>query len=220
MSTPNTMNTTDRLRSTAVVAVIRAPDAESAVRGCAALVKGGVTGLEITYSTPDAAAVIARLRAELGGGAYVGAGTVVTAEQAREAADADAEFLVSPGCVTDVAQAMVNTGRTTLLGALTPSEVMNAVSHGADAVKVFPASLGGVAHIKALRGPFPQVAFVPTGGVNVGNVADWLDAGVVALGAGGDLCSTADLVRGDWEGITHRARSFTDAVESWRQAQS
>lgn len=212
------MSTLDRLRETAIVAVIRAPDTDSAIRGCEALVAGGVTGLEITYSTPDAAQVIARLKAELGDAAYLGAGTILTSEQAREASDAGAEFLVSPGCASDASHAMVATGRTTLLGALTPTEVMSAVRHGADAVKVFPASLGGVAHVRALRGPFPDVAFVPTGGVNPGNVAAWLDAGVVALGAGGDLCSTADLVNADWDGIAQRARSFTAAVTTWREA--
>ncbi len=214
------MTALDRLRDTAAIAVIRAPDTESAIRGCAALIAGGVTGLEITYSTPDAAAVIARLHAELGDDVYLGAGTVVTTDQAREAADAGSQFLVSPGCADDVAAAMVATGKTTLLGALTPTEVMNAVRHGADAVKVFPASLGGVAHIKALRAPFPDVAFVPTGGVNAGNIAQWLDAGVVAVGVGGDLCSTAQLADGDWEGITTRARSVTAAVHAWRESRS
>lgn len=207
----------DRLREVAVVAVIRAPDTESAVRGCTALVEGGVTGLEITYSTPDAAAVIARLRAELGDSVLLGAGTVVTAEQASEAAEAGSEFLVSPGCVPEVAAAMVGTGLTTLLGALTPTEVMTAVRLGADAVKLFPASLHGIALLKALRGPFPDVEFVPTGGVNADNLGAWLDAGAVAVGAGGDLCSTADLRAGDWAGLTERARRFSGAVATWRE---
>jgi 2-dehydro-3-deoxyphosphogluconate aldolase/(4S)-4-hydroxy-2-oxoglutarate aldolase len=214
------MSKLDRLRDVAVVAVIRAPDTESAVRGCAALVEGGVTGLEVTYSTPDAAGVIARLRKELGDSVLLGAGTVVTPEQAVEAAEAGAEFLVSPGCVPDVAGAMVGTGLTTLLGGLTPTEVMTAVRLGADAVKVFPASLGGVGFLKALKDPFPDVDFVPTGGVNATNLGSWLDAGAVAVGAGGALCSTADLRGGDWDGLTARARTFTEALTAWREGRA
>lgn len=142
------------LRAAGVVAVLRAPTPESALTCVSALIEGGVTGIEITYSTPDAAAVIERVRRDHPG-AYVGAGTVTTPEQARAAADAGARFLVSPGTRDDLARAMFDTGLTTLLGALTPGELMHAVALGAHAVKIFPASLGGPAYLKALRGPSP-----------------------------------------------------------------
>lgn len=199
-----------------VVAVVRAPDAVSAVRGVEALVAGGVTGIEITYSTPDAAAVIAELDRRHGDGILLGAGTVVTQAQAREAADAGARFLVSPGSEKALAAAMTATGRLVLLGALTPTELMQAVAYRADAVKVFPASLGGPSYLMALKGPFPDVPLLPTGGVSAENLETWLKAGAVAVGAGNDLCSAADLATGRWDRLEARARQYRAAVERYR----
>lgn len=201
-----------------VVAVIRAPDASSAVRGVEALLAGGVAGIEITYSTPDAATVIAELARRHGDKLVLGAGTVLTPAQAAEAADAGATFLVSPGSDDQLASAMLATGLTVLLGALTPTEVMHVTGLGAHAVKVFPASVGGPSYLRGLRAPFPEVPFIPTGGVHPGNVAEWLAAGAVAVGAGGDLCSTADLSAGRWDDLEARARHFIEAVQKWRQA--
>lgn len=206
------------LADAAVVAVLRAPDTESALRGVDALVTGGVTGIEITYSTPDAPSVIAEIDRRYGEAVVLGAGTVRTPGQAVEAVGAGARFLVSPGTTTELAQAMLATGVTVLLGALTPSEVMNVSALGAHAVKIFPASLGGSGYLRSLRAPFPDVPFVPTGGVNESNVATWLDAGAVAVGAGGELCGTADLAAGRYGDIEDRARRFTEAVRQWRDA--
>ncbi|MBC6463208.1 bifunctional 4-hydroxy-2-oxoglutarate aldolase/2-dehydro-3-deoxy-phosphogluconate aldolase [Actinomadura sp. HBU206391] len=202
----------------AVVAVLRAPDPSSAVRGVEALVAGGVTGIEITYSTPDAPSVIAEIARRHGDDVLLGAGTVTTPEQAIEAVDAGARFLVSPGSTDELGRAMLATGVTLLLGALTPSEVMRVSALGAHAVKIFPASLGGPGYLRSLRGPFPAVPFVPTGGVNEENVGTWLSAGAVAVGAGGELCSTADLAAGRYGDIEHRARGFAEAVRQWRAA--
>jgi 2-dehydro-3-deoxyphosphogluconate aldolase/(4S)-4-hydroxy-2-oxoglutarate aldolase len=204
------------LRAAGVVAVLRAPTPESALTCVSALIEGGVTGIEITYSTPDAAAVIERVRRDHPG-AYVGAGTVTTPEQARAAADAGARFLVSPGTRDDLARAMFDTGLTTLLGALTPGELMHAVALGAHAVKIFPASLGGPAYLKALRGPFPDVPLMPTGGVGADNLADWLAAGAFAVGAGGELCPSGAIAAGDRAEITTRARAFTAALAAARR---
>jgi len=203
------------LRTAGVVAVLRAPSPESALACVDALIDGGVTGIEITYSTPDAARVIERVRRDHPE-AYVGAGTVLTADQARAAADAGARFLVSPGTTDDLAAALLDTGLTTLLGALTPSELMHALALGAHAVKIFPASLGGPAYLKALRGPFPEVPLVPTGGVSADNVADWLGAGALAVGAGGELCPSTAIASGDTEEIARRARAFTRALQEAR----
>lgn len=199
------------LHDVGVVAVIRALDTDTALRGVEALVAGGVTGIEITYSTPDAPSVIATLAARHGDQILLGAGTVRTEREALVAAEAGASFLVSPGTTPSVAAAMKSTGRICLLGALTPSEVMAALAAGADAVKLFPASLGGPAYLSSLRGPFPDVPFVPTGGVDVDNIAQWRRAGVVAVGAGSDLCSARDLASGSWAGLTEKARAFTAA---------
>jgi 2-dehydro-3-deoxyphosphogluconate aldolase/(4S)-4-hydroxy-2-oxoglutarate aldolase len=208
------MNVLERLRSAAVVAVVRAPDADSAISGIAALVRGGIRAIEVTYSTPDAAAVVAQLRAEHGDEIVVGSGTITTASQAAESAKAGAEFLVSPGTTEHVASAMRDTGLPFVLGALTPSEVMTAVALGADIVKLFPSSLGGTAYLASLREPFPDVPIMPTGGIGTGNVRAWLDAGAVCVGAGSGLVSADLLAGGEHDEITRRAEAFVAAVHA------
>jgi 2-dehydro-3-deoxyphosphogluconate aldolase/(4S)-4-hydroxy-2-oxoglutarate aldolase len=213
--------TTDVLapvRATGVLAVLRAPSPEHAMRAIDALISGGIRGIEVTYSTPDAADVIARAIATYGASAYVGAGTVTTEAQAREAADAGAAFLVSPGTRPELTRAMKATGAVTMTGALTPTEVMSAVELGSDVVKIFPASLGGPSFLGALRGPFPNVPLMPTGGVTPDNLATWFAAGAVAAGAGGDLVPGAALASEDYEEITRRARLFADALRAVREA--
>ena len=207
------MNVIDQLKHHVVVAVVRAPSVGSAMNGVAALVRGGIRAIEITYSTPDAAKVIGRLRTEYGDEVVVGAGTVLTVEQVTESVDAEAAFLVSPGVHGPTAAAMRATGVPFALGVLTPTEVMSAVAEGADVVKLFPGSLGGPGYLKALRGPFPEVLFMPTGGVSVENVDQWRTAGAICLGAGSDLVSAELLDRGEYAEITRRARAFCRAVE-------
>jgi 2-dehydro-3-deoxyphosphogluconate aldolase / (4S)-4-hydroxy-2-oxoglutarate aldolase len=201
-----------RLREARVLAVIRAPSPVAAIAAADALVAGGLFGLEITYSTPDAPSVIAALRARYGDAVYLGAGTVTTPDQAMQAAAAGADFLVSPGTRPALAQAMRATELLTMTGALTPTEVMTAMEESVDVVKIFPASLGGPAFLKALRGPFPGVPLMPTGGVTPENLHEWFAAGAVAVGAGGDLVSAADLALGDYENVTRKARVFMAAA--------
>lgn len=203
------------LRRAGVVAVLRAPTPDGALAAVAALVDGGVTGIEITYSTPDAPAVIAEARARHPE-ALVGAGTVLTPAQAAAAAEAGSAFLVCPGTTPPLAAAMLDTGLPVLSGALTPSEVMTATALGVHAVKVFPASLGGPGYLRALRGPFPDVPLVPTGGVAAGNLGEWFAAGALAVGAGGELCSAADIAAGRFESLTVRARAFAAALAEVR----
>jgi 2-dehydro-3-deoxyphosphogluconate aldolase / (4S)-4-hydroxy-2-oxoglutarate aldolase len=202
----------DHLATTCILAVVRAPSAESAILAADALVAGGVTGLEITYSTPDAPSVIRELDARYGDRVYLGAGTVTGAAEAEAAAEAGARFLVSPGTRRSLTAVMKATGLTVLTGALTPSEVMAAVEYGSDVVKIFPAALGGPSYVKALRGPFPEVPMMPTGGVNPGNIADWLSAGAIAVGAGSDLVSAADLAAGRYDEVERKAILFTAAA--------
>jgi 2-dehydro-3-deoxyphosphogluconate aldolase / (4S)-4-hydroxy-2-oxoglutarate aldolase len=198
----------DRIEDTRVFAVIRAPSPDGAIAAVDALVRGGVTGIEITYSTPEVARVLRAVRERHGDAVLLGAGTLRTPEQAREATEAGAEFLVCPGLDDALVDAMLATGATTMAGALTPTEVMRAEALGAHVVKVFPAALGGPAYVKALRGPFPDVPFMPTGGVSAANLQEWLDAGVIAVGAGSELCSAGDIGGGDWEAIEAKAREF------------
>lgn len=206
------------VRATGVLAVLRAPSAEQAMRAIDALLEGGIRGIEVTYSTPDAPAVIAKAIATYGASAYVGAGTVTSGDQARAAADAGAAFLVSPGTVPALVSQMKDTGVATMTGALTPTEVMTAVDAGADVVKIFPASLGGPAFLAALRGPFPDVPMMPTGGVTPGNLHEWFAAGAVATGAGSDLVPPSVFASGDYAEITRRARAFSTALRTIREA--
>ena len=201
------------LRTAGIVAVLRAPSADAAVSTVDALVRGGVTGVEITYSTPGAAEAIGRVAYRYGDAVYLGAGTVLRAEQAGEAVEAGARFLVSPGSDPALAEAMTATGAAIMLGALTPTEVMTAWRLGSAAVKIFPASLGGPGYLRSLRGPFPDVPFMPTGGVNAGNLADWYRAGAVAVGAGSDLCTATAMATGDWATIEETARRFAGALQ-------
>lgn len=205
-----------RLRDLLLIAVIRAPEARSARDGVAALVDGGVRAVEVTYSTPGADGVIAQLQTEYGDELTVGAGTLTTVEQVQLSVAAGAEFLVSPGVDSPVAAAMKRSGVPFALGALTPSEVMAAMSFAPHLVKIFPGSLGGPGHLRALRGPFPDVAFMPTGGVSVDNAREWLDAGAACLGVGGELVPTSSLVAGDFAGITARAKAFTAVLRGRR----
>jgi 2-dehydro-3-deoxyphosphogluconate aldolase / (4S)-4-hydroxy-2-oxoglutarate aldolase len=208
----------DDLRRAGVVAVLRAPSVDAAVEATRALIAGGVTGIEVTYSTPGAAEVIARARAEHGSAAVVGAGTLLRPSQVAEAHEAGASFLVSPGSDDAVVAAMRLTGATVCVGALTPTELMAIGQSGADVAKLFPASLGGPAYLRSLRGPFPDLAIMPTGGVDPSNLGEWFAAGAVAVGAGSELCSAALMAAGDWTEITRRARAFTAALAAVREA--
>lgn len=206
------------VRNVGVLAVVRAPSAQTALDAADALLAGGIAGIEVTYSTPDAAAVIAELVRRHGNTAYVGAGTITSTVQAEEAASAGARFLVSPGTLAPIALAMRATGATVMTGALTPSEVMLAIELGVDVVKVFPASLGGPGYLAALRGPFPTTPLMPTGGVSPDNLAAWFKAGAIAVGAGGDLLPGSALASGDMAEITRRAKLFSAALASVRGA--
>lgn len=205
----------DRLRTAVVVAVLRAPDAAKARRAVAALVAGGIESVEVTYTTPDAAEVIAWAVREYGDRIVAGAGTLTDPAQMQEAVDAGARFLVSPGNDGDVTDAMVATGLLSMPGALTPTEVMAVARRGdVDVVKLFPGSLGGPAYLKALRGPFPHLTFMPTGGVSPATLGDWLAAGAVAVGAGGELCPAAAIAADRYDELTERAATFVATVRA------
>ena len=199
------------LKANRILAVVRAPSAESALRATEALVAGGITGIEITFSTPETPRVIRELVARYGEQIYLGAGTVTTPEEADKAAEAGARFLVSPGTRRELTAIMKATGLVVMTGALTPSEVMAAIEYGVDVVKIFPASLGGPPYLKSLRGPFPNVPLMPTGGVTPENIGDWFAAGAVAVGAGGELVSGADLAAERYDEVERKARLFRSA---------
>ncbi|MGH3321440.1 MAG: bifunctional 4-hydroxy-2-oxoglutarate aldolase/2-dehydro-3-deoxy-phosphogluconate aldolase [Streptosporangiaceae bacterium] len=204
----NVQPTIDRVREAGVVAVLRGPDAPRTRRVIDTLVKHGITGIEVTYSTPEAPRLIEEVRRAHGGAVVVGAGTVRTEDEAAAAFEAGAQFLVAPGTDPPLVSAMLRLGPPVMSGALTPSEVMTATRLGVHVVKLFPASLGGPAYLRALRGPFPDVPFLPTGGVGPENLGTWLEAGAVAVGAGGELASTSDIAEEAYGAIADKARRF------------
>ncbi len=199
-----------------VIATLRAPSPAAAHGAVEALLRGGVRAIEITYSTPDAGTVIADLAGRYGEEIVLGAGTLTTPEQVHEASRAGAAFLVSPGYDPDVVEAVATTGRLSMIGGYTPTEVQHLARIGVDVVKLFPGSLGGPALLRALRGPFPDLAYIPTGGVSPSNLAAWFEAGALAVGAGGELVPRDALARGDFGRITELARSFMGALAAVR----
>jgi 2-dehydro-3-deoxyphosphogluconate aldolase/(4S)-4-hydroxy-2-oxoglutarate aldolase len=205
------------LERSALVPVIRAPSAEIATRIVDALLAGGVDVFEITMTVPNAVSVIADLAKRFDGRALVGAGTVLTALDAQKCIDAGARFVVSPGL--DVGTVETCRKRDVLMapGVLTPSEVMAALRAGAEVLKVFPCSaLGGAKYLKALRAPFPDVKFLPTGGVSVATAGDYIRAGAVALGVGAELVDIDAIRAGKDEVLTERARALRAAVQEAR----
>ena len=205
--------TLKKIEDLGLLAVVRGGSRAAALEVVGALVEGGVLGIEITFTTPEAPQVIRDLDAEYGDDILLGAGTVVTHEQVDQAAEAGSTFLVSPGCDPELLPAMLGTGFLVLPGVLTPSEVMLARRLGAPAVKLFPGSSGGPSYLKALLGPFPDVSFVPTGGVSVDNVPDWFAAGALAVGAGSAL-APASLAGRDRGEVVENARRFAEAASA------
>jgi 2-dehydro-3-deoxyphosphogluconate aldolase / (4S)-4-hydroxy-2-oxoglutarate aldolase len=211
-------DTLAEIRDIGLVAVIRGPSAQLTLQMVEALVAGGVKGIEITYSTPDAEEVVSALAQKYGDEIVLGMGTLTDAAQAKAAQIAGAGYLVSPICDPDLVRAMLATGLPTMAGALTPTEVFLAHRLGSDVVKLFPGSLTGPAYVKALKGPFPSIQLMPTGGVSAANVAEWFAAGVIAVGAGSELCPPQLAKEGRFDEITRLAGEFVRVVQRVRAA--
>ncbi|MGD8807525.1 MAG: bifunctional 4-hydroxy-2-oxoglutarate aldolase/2-dehydro-3-deoxy-phosphogluconate aldolase [Chloroflexota bacterium] len=207
-----------RIEEAGVLAVLRGPSEELTIKMVDALVAAGVIGIEITFTTPNALSVIEALAERFGDEIILGAGTVTKETQAAQARDAGATFLVSPHTEEALLRSMVETNLPIMSGALTPSEVTAARSLGADVVKIFPGSLVGPSYIKALKGPYPDLKAMPTGGVNKGNIGDWFAAGAFAVGAGGNLCPKAWAIEGRFSRITENAQEFLAIVKEAQAA--
>jgi len=210
--------TLEKIKTLGLLAVIRSPSAELTVKMVDALFKGGVSGIEITYSTPEAEQVVSTLNKTYGGKIVLGMGTLTDPEQALSAKEAGASFLVSPICKPGLVKAMVKSGLLVMAGALTPSEIFQAYQLGSDVVKIFPGSLTGPSYVKALHGPFPYIPMMPTGGVSAANVAEWFAAGVIAVGAGSELCPPQLAKDGKFDEISRRAKDFMQIVQKSRCA--
>jgi len=207
----------ERIIEIGVVPVVRAASAREARIAADAVCEGGIPIVEITMTVPGAVEVIRELAKNSSGQVLVGAGTVINVEAARRCLDAGAQFLVSPGLNVQVVQLAAAEGKLIMAGALTPTEVITAWEAGSDFVKVFPCGqVGGAKYIKALKGPLPQVPLVPTGGVNLSTAAEFIEAGAVALGVGGELVQAEALKAGKPEIIVENARKFLAIVKEAR----
>ncbi|MFD5910597.1 bifunctional 4-hydroxy-2-oxoglutarate aldolase/2-dehydro-3-deoxy-phosphogluconate aldolase [Streptomyces massasporeus] len=195
------------LRAHRLLAIVRGKDPAAALRTVTTLAEEGMAAIEVSLTTADALTVIRQARAELGPGALVGAGTVRTPEDAARAVEAGASYLVTPAMVEGLAAI----GVPVLMGALTPTELERALTLGAAAIKLFPASLGGPDYLSALRSPFPEVPFVPVGGVDALAARDYLNRGAAAVGVGSPLIGDA-ADGGDLGQLRERAARFRAAL--------
>jgi len=206
------------LHRAGVIATLRAPSDDAAFTAVDALVEAGIHAIEVTYTTPHAGRVIAGVAQRFGAEVLLGAGTLTEPQQVVEAVASGAQFLVSPGYEEEVADSIFESGSFSMIGGYTATEVQQLKRRGADAVKFFPGSIGGPAALRALRAPFPNVDFIPTGGVNADNLREWFDAGALAVGAGSELLPAAAVRDGDRVTINRRARGFLDALRTVRNA--
>ncbi|MGO9539270.1 MAG: bifunctional 2-keto-4-hydroxyglutarate aldolase/2-keto-3-deoxy-6-phosphogluconate aldolase [Terriglobales bacterium] len=203
-----------KITASGLVAVIRAENPDQAERIAEACALGGVAALEITLTVPGASGVIQHLAKESAGRILVGAGTVLDPETARIAILAGAQFVVSPALNPATARICNRYQVPYMPGAGTVGEVIEALECGADIVKIFPGEILGAAFVKAVKAPLPQAQLMPTGGVNLENVADWISAGSVAVGVGGNL--TAGAKTGDFAAITRIALQFAERIKEAR----
>ncbi|HEX5964472.1 MAG TPA: bifunctional 4-hydroxy-2-oxoglutarate aldolase/2-dehydro-3-deoxy-phosphogluconate aldolase [Pyrinomonadaceae bacterium] len=205
------------IRDIGIIPVVRAQSAAEAMEAIDAIRAGGISILEITMTVPGAVAVIEEVSKKYGSEALVGAGTVLDGETARACILAGARFVVSPSLNLETIEMCRRHDIAVMPGALTPTEVVQAWSAGADFVKVFPANaVGGASYIKSLKAPLPQIELVPTGGVSLKTAADFIRAGASALGVGADLVDLKAIREGQHGLITERAREFVRIVAEAR----
>jgi 2-dehydro-3-deoxyphosphogluconate aldolase/(4S)-4-hydroxy-2-oxoglutarate aldolase len=198
-----------------VVAVIRADRVSDGVALCASFVPAGIRCIEITLTVANALQVIRELADR--DDCVVGAGTVTTEREAADALAAGARFLVSPVADAGVVRAGLAAATPVLAGAFTPTEVLHAADLGAAAVKIFPARIGGPRYIEDLKGPFPDLRLVPSGGIDAGNAAAYLAAGAFAVATGSSVAPAQLVESGDWSEIGRRAQAFVASVVTFRQ---
>lgn len=199
-----------RIEEVGVVAVVRAENSEKARKIALACMEGGVNSIEITFTVPGAEKVIESLIQEFGDKLLVGAGTVLDSETARVAILAGAKYIVSPGFDLETAKLCNRYQIPYMAGCMTITEMINAMEAGVDIIKVFPGSVLGPSFISAIKGPLPQAVLMPTGGVNLDNVGQWIKNGCIAVGVGGNL------TKGTSQDITKAAKQFVEKVKEAR----
>ena len=209
----------NRMVSEGLIPVIRVSSAAEAIDVAHAIKEGGVTLIEITMSVPGAMEAIKELSRKYRDDIIMGAGTILDPETGRAALLAGAQFIVTPTLNLDLIQLAHRYSAVIVPGAMTPTEILTAWNAGADMVKVFPAAqLGGPEYIRALRGPLPQILYVPTGGVNLQNAGAFIKAGSTALGVGGELVDKKAVKEKKFNIITDNTRAFLKTIREARGA--
>ena len=197
-----------------IVAVVRLDDLSTAVDVARALIAGGVTAIEYTFTNPRAGEAIASVREAVGSSGAIGAGTVLDSETARIAILAGAEYIVTPTFKQAAVELCNRYGIPTVVGAFTSTEMLTAWEAGADYIKVHPASLGGPKYFKDVLAPLPFLRLIPSGGVTPENAADFINAGAVAVAMGGNLVDGKTVAEKDWAKITERAKGLSASVKA------
>jgi 2-dehydro-3-deoxyphosphogluconate aldolase/(4S)-4-hydroxy-2-oxoglutarate aldolase len=206
-----------RVLDAGIVAIVRSPDSQQLGDVAGALLDGGVSVMEVTFTVPNALDVIKSVRAALGDRVVLGAGTVLDTETARAAILAGAEFIVSPTLNLHVIRLCRRYDKLVFPGAFTPTEILTAWEAGADVVKVFPADVGGPGYLKAVKAPLPQVRLMPTGGVNLQTAAAFIQAGACCLGVGGQLVDAKLIAERKFDKIAELARQYVAVVREARK---
>jgi len=214
-TTSSRIDVIQRIEQSGVIAVVRLTDGDAGRRLAAALIDGGITAIEITMTVPRAVELIEDLSGAFPD-ALIGAGTVIDPRTARDVIDAGAKFVVGPAFRPPMIEACLERGVPVMPGCFTPTEILAAWEMGADIIKIFPSSALGPGFIKDLRGPFPSIKMMPTGGITRDNTADWIRAGAVAVGASTALVDPKAVQAERFDDITANARAFIAAVRSAR----
>lgn len=205
-----------RILDCGVIAIVRAPSSEGLIQAAEAIVAGGIVAVEFTLTTPDAVRLIGAARERLGERALIGAGTVLSEQDAKVVLEAGAQFIVTPALHHGVVETAHSAGVPVMPGAFTPTEVLTAWEWGADLVKLFPASTGGPEYLKAIHAPLPYVGLVPTGGVSAANAGEYIRAGAVAVAVGGNLITPAAIAAQEFWRLTETAQRLIAAVRKGR----
>ncbi len=214
------MNIMEHVHQGRVIAIVRGLPTEYMLRLAQAFKEGGIGMMEVTFNQKapetwkDTAAAISAVKKEFGGDMLTGAGTVITLEQLKIAADAGAQYLVTPTTDTEIIRTGKKQGLGMFPGALTPTEILTAYNAGADAVKVFPVGSLGAGYIKAVSAPLSHIPLMGVGGINEKNAADFIKAGCCGVGVGGNLVNKEWIAAGEWDKITALAKEFERAVHS------
>ncbi|HEX4802503.1 MAG TPA: bifunctional 4-hydroxy-2-oxoglutarate aldolase/2-dehydro-3-deoxy-phosphogluconate aldolase [Myxococcaceae bacterium] len=210
-----------RILEVGIVPVIRASSSDDALSATEAVYRGGIPIVEITMTVPGALAAIRSLVQQRGRDILIGAGTVLDAQMALQCVEAGAQFLASPGLDVETVEFAQSQNKPIFAGALTPTEIIAAWRSGSDFVKVFPCNaLGGPKYIASLKGPLPQVRLVPSGGVSLENIRQFIEAGASAVAVGGELVDRSALRSRKLETISQNAHSFIELIHKAREPKS